>query len=94
MLETADIRLKFCTLASNFHESLLTRNVNVRKLNDKVHTFHPYYYERVYKYRATDVTNVKLSELFLLRYMMCSARVACHSINSPLLESVRINVMF
>ena len=56
VLETADIRLKFCTLASNFHESLLTRNVNVSKLNDEVHAFHPYYYERVYKYRATDIT--------------------------------------
>ena len=47
VLKAADIRLKFCTLASNFHESLLTRNVNMSKLNDEVHTFHPYYYERV-----------------------------------------------
>ena len=47
VLETADIRLKFCTLASNLHKSLLTRNVNVSKLNDDVHTFHPYYYEMV-----------------------------------------------
>ena len=47
VLKATDIRLKFCTLASNFHESLLTRNVNVSNLNDEVHTFHPYYYERV-----------------------------------------------
>ena len=47
VLKAADICLKFCTLASNFHEFFLTRNVNVSKLNDEVHTFHLYYYERV-----------------------------------------------
>lgn len=56
MIESADIRLKFCTLASNFHGSLLLRNVDTTKLNDEVRNFHPYYYERIYKYRATDIT--------------------------------------
>ena len=44
LLEAADIRLKFCTLGSNFHKSFLTRNINVSKLNHKVHTFHPCYF--------------------------------------------------
>jgi len=55
ILECSDIRLKFCSLTYNFLLSLLSQKISLSQVNNEVQKFLPYYYERVYKYRATDV---------------------------------------
>ena len=55
VLECANVRLKFCSLTCNFLLSLLSRNVSLSQVSDEVQKFLPFYYDQVFKYRATDV---------------------------------------
>lgn len=55
MLESMDIRYRFCRLTSDTQISLQSRNVKIKKISDEVKSFHPHYHNKVFKYRAIDI---------------------------------------